>query len=193
VGINLGMLGFLTQIEKDKIAYYVNKILSNDFFIQKRSMLNVTMMHDDNVLFNEDILNDVVVSKRSSSKSIGISCYVNDSILNNYLADGIIISTPTGSTAYSFSAGGPIVDPMANVTILTPVCAHSTYARPYITTNENTVKIMPDFGTERGIIAIDGIEPCHVLTNDIILVKKSNLHSKFITFSQDKCFKKIIN
>ena len=183
VGINLGVLGFLTKINKDNIEHYIDRIVNNDYKLQKRSMLTIDVVRDKHVLFSGNALNDVVVARSVISRGIRINSYIDNILLNNYLADGIIISTPTGSTAYSFSAGGPIVDTLANVIILTPICPHSSCARSYVTTDEKNIKITLDLKlNQKGVVTVDGNENYYICKDDVVLIKKSSLFCNMIDF-----------
>ena len=186
VGINLGVLGFLTKIKKDEIESYIDRIIHNKYTLQRRTMLDISIIRDNHILFSKVALNDVVVSRESTSRGIRINSYIDDILLNNYLADGIIISTPTGSTAYSFSAGGPIVDTLAKVMILTPICPHSSSARSYVTTDEKNIKVTLDLkANQRAIVTVDGNENYNLFENDVVLIKKSSLFCTLIDFFED--------
>src|SRR5690606_9611482 len=122
---NLGRLGFLASINKDDIEHAIDSLLNKEYSIQKRTLLSVKA--DGEELFNGDsfALNDITILKRGSSAMITVSVYFNEELLNPYWADGIIIATPTGSTAYSLSCGGPIILPGSGNFVITPISSHN--------------------------------------------------------------------
>ena len=132
LGINFGNLGYLTGCEKKNVFHAIDNLLAKKFFIEKRLMLESQ---------NNLALNDICIVKSFDARLIEFDLFVNNNFLESYRADGIIISTPTGSTAYNLSAGGPIVKPDLPVFILTPICAHSLYSRPLIISCNDEVKI----------------------------------------------------
>ena len=189
VGVNLGKLGFLTQIDKDNIEYYIKKIANNDYILQKRMMLEINIIRNGKKVWTKEALNDVVISRKSISRVVRINSYIDDVLQNKYLADGLIIATPSGSTAYSLSAGGPIVDALANVIIMTPICPHSFCDRSYVTTQDKTIKIKLDLDKkQKAIVTIDGQEYQDILKDDIIIIEKSKLYTTLVTFSDVNCF-----
>lgn len=189
VGVNLGKLGFLTQIDKDNIEYYIKRIANKDYTLQKRMMLEVNIVRNGKIIVSKDALNDVVISRKSISRVVRINSYIDDVLHNKYLADGLIIATPSGSTAYSLSAGGPIVDALANVIIMTPICPHSFCDRSYVTTHDKIIKIKLDLEKkQKAIVTIDGQEYQDILKDDILIVKKSKLNTTLVTFSEVNCF-----
>ena len=121
MGINMGTLGYLTEIEVDRIEESLDQILSGHYMLEDRMMLDG--IFDDG---GENVaLNDIVLSRKGNLRIIHFNVYVNGTLLNSYDADGIVISTPTGSTAYNLSAGGPIVEPTASLIVITPICSHA--------------------------------------------------------------------
>lgn len=167
VGVNLGNLGFLSAIDKKDITDKLKTILAGDFNIEKRYLLE-TELHDKRLV----ALNDIVVSRGTITKLLKLEVYFDGKFVDNYVADGLIISTPTGSTAYSLSAGGPIVDPKLNVLIITPICAHSIYQRPIIVSGNTEIKIKSKMSGF--MVAADGQESIESENVNEILVKYSN-------------------
>jgi NAD+ kinase len=140
IGVNLGKLGFLAETSTSQIAEFINDILKNKFNIEERTVLQASAESNgvNKVLFG---LNEIVVNQSGSVKTIEIEAFYNDQPIINYLADGLIISTPTGSTGYSLSAGGPIVSPRSDVIVLVPICPHTLTARPIILPDSGVIKI----------------------------------------------------
>lgn len=140
IGVNLGTLGFLQEVEASHVEEMLERLINDDYQIERRMMLK----SGDGQL----ALNDIVVSRKGSLKILYLNIYVNDRMLSNYKADGIVISTPTGSTAYNLSAGGPIVEPSAEAILLTPICPHNLGARSIVLspTDKIRVEVLPGRG-----------------------------------------------
>ena len=129
LGINLGQLGYMAEIEKEGWKEALDSVLSGDYEIEERMMLEVRSVRTGETM---EALNDIVITRAGKLQVVGIDVYVNGQFLNRYEADGIIVSTPTGSTAYNLSAGGPIVEPQARLILMTPICAHTLNTRTII-------------------------------------------------------------
>jgi NAD+ kinase len=139
IGVNLGKLGFLAETSTAQISSFINDILKDRFVIEERAVLQANTPGDGSrTLFG---LNEIVINQSGSVKTIEIQAFYNDQQIINYLADGLIISTPTGSTGYSLSAGGPIVSPKTEVVVLAPICPHTLTARPIILPDNGVLKI----------------------------------------------------
>jgi NAD+ kinase len=142
LGINVGRLGFLAEVMIDEIYDRLEDILNNEYTILERMVIEAVIHHHEKMqTFNA--LNDVVVDRGGFSRVIRIDVYVDDDFLNTYLGDGIIIATPTGSTAYSLSALGPILIPTLNCMIINPICPHSLGVRPVVISDESKIRIVP--------------------------------------------------
>jgi len=137
VGVNIGNLGFLSYIDKNNMENELKKLLNDEFNIEERFLLKTEV--DGKELY---ALNDIVVSRGAFTKLLNLEVFFDNKFVDNYVADGIIVSTPTGSTAYSLSAGGPIVEPKLDVLVVTPICAHSLHQRPIIVSANTKVKIV---------------------------------------------------
>lgn len=196
VGVNLGRLGFLSEIEKENLKDDIEKLLSKDFDIQERMMLSAGNLCDGNAL----ALNDITFAREGSFlKILEFDVFIDDEFVDHFMADGIIISTPTGSTAYSLSAGGPIVDPCMDVITITPVCPHKMYSRTIIVPGNKkvTVKNCAQDGT-KAIIAADSEMVGKIANNEMITVTSAQekfrlirLHGfKFFSVLHDKLIKK---
>lgn len=196
VGVNLGRLGFLSEIEKENLKDDIEKLLSKDFDIQERMMLSAGNLCDGSAL----ALNDITFAREGSFlKILEFDVFIDDEFVDHFMADGIIISTPTGSTAYSLSAGGPIVDPCMDVITITPVCPHKMYSRTIIVPGNKkvTVKNCAQDGT-KAIIAADSEMVGKIANNEMITVTSAQekfrlirLHGfKFFSVLHDKLIKK---
>jgi len=185
LGINVGRVGFLAELEMDQLDEAFAKLAQNDFSIQERMMLKVTL-GDESVF----ALNDVVVSRGGYARLIGMNASVNEDLIGSFIADGLIVSTPTGSTGYSLSAGGPIICPEVECMLLTPVCAHSLQHRPVITSADQTVSIQLDSGLD-ALVSVDGQETFHLRGSQLLTVSRSARRARFIRLRPGQFFHKI--
>jgi NAD+ kinase len=154
LGINTGRLGFLANVTKEEIENAVDEVLNGQFTIDQRSLLR---LETDNHLFGElnFALNELTISKKDSSSLISISCFVNDELLNSYWADGLIIATPTGSTAYSLSCGGPIITPDSKNFIINPIASHNLTVRPVVIPDESKIRLQVNGRGNSFLVSLD--------------------------------------
>ncbi len=172
LGINAGRVGYLANIEQNELSL-VSKLTDNSYITDNRMMLSVSILENGKEIANYDALNDAVITSGFISRIIDITATVGtDSI--NYRADGIIISTPTGSTAYSMSAGGPIIDPLTENFCITPICSHSLSAKPILLGANNIIKLKA-FSKKRADIylTVDGRKVLQIKPYHEIVIKKS--------------------
>ena len=171
-GINLGTVGFLTEGEITNWQPIIDRLLADDYSMQDRMMIRGTVRTGDGKECRKRALNDIVISRAGFSRLIGLDVYVNGSFLNAYEGDGIIISTPTGSTGYNLSAGGPIVDPMARLMIITPVCPHSLTSKSIVLPSDAKVSI--EIAKKRktqdteAIVSFDGGNDFELAAGDVL-------------------------
>jgi len=173
-GINRGTLGFLTEFGPDEYMEFLSEILKGDFKTAERSGFEAVLLRDDEELNHLDFFNDAVLSKGAFSRAIRLELEIDGQYLNSYSGDGLIVATPTGSTAYSLSAGGPIVIPSTSrVFLLSPVCPHSLSMRPMVVPDASVVKarIVSDF--KNLLLTIDGQEAIHIKGGDEIIFRNS--------------------
>ena len=196
VGVNLGRLGFLSEIEKNDISKDLDKLLSGDFEIQKRMMLSASFEREE----GDCALNDIVITRENSLlKILEFDVYLDDEFVDHFMADGIIISTPTGSTAYSLSAGGPIADPSMDIMIITPICPHKMYSRTIIVPSDKKVTIINrSTDGSRAVVAADSKMTGKIASGEAVVIKAAQnkfklikLHGfKFFSALHDKLIKK---
>lgn len=153
LGINLGRLGFLTEVQVPDLYSALNKIVSEKTVIDKRMMLSAKI-NGSGLEFLA--LNDIVITKHSDAKLIRISIFLDDSFFNRFIADGVLISTPTGSTAYNLSAGGPVLLPSADVFVITPICPHSLSIRSVVLSSQSKVSIFVETDLQKYLLSFDG-------------------------------------
>jgi NAD+ kinase len=156
LGVNLGRLGFLTEITIDELFPVLERIERGEILLETRDALQVRIKRKDEVLFEDHVINDAVVSKTAISRLLEIETRVNHNFLALFKADGLIISTPTGSTAYSLAAGGPIVFPTMDSIIMTPICPHSLNQRPLVIPDTFTITVHVQNPSENSTVTLDG-------------------------------------
>ena len=154
MGINTGRLGFISSVAPDQIEQAVNDVLNNKYKTNKRTLL--TLKTSNNLFKNKNFaLNEVAVLKKDTSSMIKIEAYVDDEFLNTYWADGLIVSTPTGSTGYSLSCGGPIIAPGTNNIIITPIAQHNLNVRPIVINHNSTIKLKVEDRDQLALVSLD--------------------------------------
>ena len=188
-GINLGRVGFLAEIETDEIIDKLTKIINNNYFIEKRLMLEGVVYRNGEKIFSAEAINDIVVTKSGLSRMIKLKLLIDDILTAEYQADGIIFATSTGSTAYSLSAGGPIINPSLKVMLITPICPHSVNARPLIIDENEEIKLKVSARHNDIGLTVDGQIVYPLLPGDLITIKKSLLTADFIRFTDKNYYK----
>jgi len=183
-GVNLGGLGFLTQIGIDDLEKSLEKLYQGRYFVDERMMLDCTVKRREEEIERFTALNDVVIGKGAFARIICLATYVNNDYVITYSADGLVVSTSTGSTAYSLSAGGPILNPNINSIILTPICPHTLSARPIIIGENDQVKIELESSEEKVMVTVDGQEGFVLKPKDEVIIKKSDHKAQLITFKE---------
>ncbi|MBI5328939.1 MAG: NAD(+)/NADH kinase [Deltaproteobacteria bacterium] len=173
LGINLGNLGFLTAIKMNEIYPVLERVIKDDFETEERMMLSVRMQRSDGSVSKYTILNDVVI-KGTLARLISIEASINKEYVTTYRADGLIISTPTGSTAYSLSAGGPILYPTIHSIIVAPICPFNLTNRPVVIPDWMTVEISPRPDNDNVMLTLDGQVDIPLKRGDMIEVKRSD-------------------
>ncbi len=173
LGVNLGAFGFLTEVPVEQLFHIMEKVIKGNFATQKRILLLAKVVRDGKEVACQTLLNDVVVNKEALARIAHIHTYIDDDYLTTFKADGLIISTPTGSTAYSLSAGGPIVYPSLQTIILTPICPFTLINRPLIVPDTVTIKIKLEERDSDTFLTFDGQVGLHVTHKDTIVVHKA--------------------
>ena len=174
LGVNLGGLGFLTETSVEELPATLAKVLKGDFGISKRIMLDVSVKREGDSIFSITLLNDAVITKDALARIIDIETYVNDEYLTTYKADGLILSTPTGSTGYSLAAGGPLLYPSLPNIIVTPICPHTLTNRPIILPENVEVRAQLKSKEEKVVLTLDGQVGFPLEYNDEVTIKKSS-------------------
>lgn len=187
IGINMGTLGYLTQVAKgEAITPMLDALLQDNFRLEKRMMIQGRVIDADN---NEELvqatpgiaLNDIVLTRKDVMQVLKFKVYVNGEFLNEYTADGMIVATPTGSTAYNLSAGGPIVDPRAELILLTPICSHSINARSIVLSAQDRIQIQVSKKEEQKQTAVfDGDQVVDISASQMLEIGKSEYYTSLI-------------
>ena len=186
-GINLGNMGYLAEIDVHSIYPALDCLLKEEYGVEKRMMLTGSFTRGEQVLEQNIALNDVVISRKGATRVAHFNIYVNDEFLNAYEADGVIISTPTGSTGYSLSAGGPIVSPSASMLLVTPLAAHTLNSRSIVFSDQDKITI--EIGKRKGgeeeqaIASFDGASLIDLVTGDKIVITKSKKDTRIVKIS----------
>jgi len=188
LGVNLGYLGFLTEIEVREVYYYLEKMLNGDYYVEERMMLFARVKRGNEWVGEFYALNDFVINKSSFARLITLDTFIDDEFVAAYSADGVIVSTPTGSTAYSLSAGGPIVHPSLDVSIITPICPHSLYARPLVIPPEKVVKVIVRAINTEAMLTVDGQYGFKLENQDEVWIEKANYVTRLIRVKGRKFF-----
>ncbi len=188
LGINMGHLGFLTEAEISDVDRVLNYLLMGDFYIETRMMLKARLVRDGSVCNEMIALNDIAIAKASFARIIHLRVFINDQFVNCYPADGILVSSPTGSTAYSLSAGGPIINPSMECLLLTPICPHALNARPIVTDCQDEIRIVMADENRDVLLTIDGQKGIPVYKGDIISIGKADTQVRLVRVAKRSFF-----
>lgn len=193
LGINTGRLGFLATVQKENIEKYLTLVLAKEYTTSSRTILNLNLSPKKPNLKNLNFaLNEVTINRKDTTSMISIETYLNGEYLNSYWADGLIISTPTGSTGYSLSCGGPVVTPDAKVLIITPIAPHNLNARPLVIPENTEVRLKVSGREENYLVSLDS--RINTVSNDTILtIKKAPFKINMIEFKDESFLKTIRN
>lgn len=188
IGVNLGTLGYMAEIEPAGLEESLDRLIRGDYEQECRMMLNGKVFFQNGKEDEGWALNDIVISRKGSLQVIHFNIYVNGQFLNHYSADGMIVTTPTGSTGYNLSAGGPLVEPRAKLIMLTPICPHTLNQRSIILSPEDTIEIEIPKGREERMQTVeanfDGRHVIPLCTGERIRIVKSEKTTEFIQLNQ---------
>jgi NAD+ kinase len=173
IGVNYGGLGYLAEFRIQELFSALESILAGDYKLEKRVMLAVELRRGDQVVTQNRVLNDVVMNKSALARIIQIETYLNDQFVNSFRADGLIVSTPTGSTAYNLSAGGPIIFPTMNAVVVTPICPFTLSNRPIVVPDDSVIEVRLMTEEEDVALTLDGQVGFPVQARDRVIIRKS--------------------
>lgn len=183
LGVNMGRVGFLTEIEPSQLQESVKRLFYGEYFIEERMLLSVTVNQGPNML----CLNDAVINR--GSRLIAINAYISNDLIGRYVADGVIVSSPTGSTGYSLSAGGPVISPDVKCMVVSPICPHTLHHRPVVVSENETVRLELDSEDIPGIyLSIDGQTTVPLSGGDTVFVACAKQTGKLIRLNKPHFF-----
>lgn len=192
LGVNMGSVGYMAELEQGELQL-LSKLAEQKYTVESRMMLDVQLLHEGKCVYEDLALNDAVITKGSVARIIDLSVYGDKTLLSDFAGDGIIVCTPTGSTAYSMSAGGPIVEPTAENIIVTPICAHALHVRPLVLCQERVVTAkMGRLSRKTAYLSVDGGKAVKLLGGDTVEIRKSKATTKLVRLSS-RSFYEIMN
>ena len=192
LGVNIGTMGFMAELECSELEELA-RLANDDFIIDSRMMLDVTVTRERSIIFHEMCLNDVVITKGAVARIVHLSVECDGVQAMECGGDGIVVSTPTGSTAYSLSAGGPIVEPEAENIIITPICAHDVASRCIVASPKRVIQVSLVRNARRNaFLSVDGGKALRLNMGDVVTIKKSNLQTKLLHL-KDRSFFDVVN
>lgn len=185
LGINLGRLGFLTEVENGDLEVAIKALVDGNYTVEERGMLCVEFLDKKFLSLNEAMVG------RSTHKIVNTELYINDKFFHSYHADGLIVSTPTGSTAYSLSAGGPVLSPSLDAMVVTTVCPHSLYNRPIVIPSTSSVLMRVAKGSPKSVLMVDGEYKTEMKEGDKVKIYSSELKARFIRIKEYNFFARL--
>ena len=189
IAVNLGDMGFMAELEPGEIDG-IRQVLDGDYKIVRRIMLDVSLKRDGETIFEDFALNDIVI--KGINKIVTLELFGDDNAISSFTGDGAVIATPTGSTAYSMSAGGPIVEPDASNIIITPICPHVLTAKSFVLAPERVVRVvLGGRKVSTTVIIVDGQDLTSFKEGDELIVKVSDRQARFISLSNRSFYKKV--
>ena len=192
LGVNIGTMGFMAELESSELGE-LKRLATGDYTTDGRMMLDVTVQRDRDIIFHDICLNDAVITKGAVARIVHLAVKCDGVEAMECGGDGIIVATPTGSTAYSLSAGGPIVEPEAKNIIITPICAHDVGSRCIVASDKRVVTVnMVRNARRNAYVSVDGGKAFRLNMGDVVTIKKSNLETKLIRL-KDRSFYDVVN
>lgn len=180
LGINVGHVGFMTELEPSELGE-MEKLFTDEYSIDSRMMLQVSVIRDRRVVYENDALNDVVVAKGTAFRVVSVSILADDKEVTCFNGDGVIVATPTGSTAYGLSAGGPVIEPSAENTAVIPICAHALTAKSFVFAPERRITLAAACeGGSEVFISTDGGQSFAVRPDDRVVITRSPLRTRLV-------------
>lgn len=192
LGVNIGTMGFIAELEAGELEE-LKRLASGDYNVDSRMMLDVTVQRDRDIIFHDICLNDVVVTKNTVARIVNLSVCCDGVQAMECAGDGVIVATPTGSTAYSLSAGGPIMEPEAKSILITPICAHDMTSRSMVASNKRVIQVSLTKNARRNAyLSVDGGKSLKLNMGDVVTVKMSNMETKLIRL-KNRSFYDVVN
>ena len=193
LGVNIGTMGFMAELESGELDA-LRKLASGEYTVEERMMLHVVAEHEGEIVLVEDALNDAVITKGAVARTVQMSVACDDVEIMAFGGDGVIVCTPTGSTAYSMSAGGPIVEPTARNIIVTPICAHDMQTKTVVTAPSRTITVeIGRIGRKNAFLSVDGGRALRLSTGDKVTITQSAHTTKLMHLSDRSFFEVLKN
>lgn len=193
LGVNIGTMGFMAELESSELKE-LSRLATGEYSVEERMMLHVKAEHEGEIILEEDALNDAVITKGAVARIIQMAVSCDDVEMMSFGGDGVIICTPTGSTAYSMSAGGPIVEPTAKNIIITPICAHDMRTKTVVTSAERVISVeIGRIGRKNAFLSVDGGRAQRLNTGDKVTITKSADTTKLVHLSEKSFFEIVKN
>ena len=192
LGVNIGTMGFMAELESSELSQ-LSRLATGDYAVDNRMMLDVSVFRDRDIIFHDICLNDVVITKGAVARIVHLSVKCDGVQAMECGGDGVIVATPTGSTAYSLSAGGPIVEPEAHSILITPICAHDVASRCMVASDNRLIQVELTKNARRNaFLSVDGGKALKMNMGDVASIKKSNLVTKLVRL-KDRSFYDVVN
>jgi NAD+ kinase len=188
LGVNMGGLGFLTEVRLENLYPSLERVFANDFVLDDRLMLRTHIHRHGEMVAQGVVLNDVVISKGTLARMIELKIAIQGRFVTNLRGDGLIVSSPTGSTAYSLSAGGPIIDPAVQSLILTPICPHTLTHRPLIVPGNAVIEVTLTSKDDGAMATLDGQVGVAITQEDMVLIQASENRTRLIRFPESNYY-----
>lgn len=184
IGVNVGHVGFMSELEKGEIKL-ISNIFDKKYKIENRMMLDLVLIRDNNVIYEKTALNDVTITKQNPFHIISVDIFADNILAMSFRGDGVIVSTPTGSTAYSLAAGGPVIEPSAETLSVTPICPHNLSAKSFVFSPQRQISVRAS-GLDGSCVCVstDGDMGIKVLPQDIVIIKKSKFETNLIRIKE---------
>lgn len=188
LGVNIGNMGFMAELESSELGELA-RLAMDDYTLDERMMLHVKVVHEGQVILEDDALNDAVITKGAVARTIQLGVRCDNVEMMSFMGDGLILSTPTGSTAYSMSAGGPIVEPSAQNIIITPICAHDMMTKAMVTSAQRRITVeIGRIGRKNAFLSVDGGRAVRLNTGDTITITRSRYVTKLVRLNDRSFF-----
>jgi len=192
LGVNIGTMGFMAELESTEL-HMLSKLANDEFSIDERMMLDVTVHRDRDIIFHDICLNDIAITKGAVARIVHLAVKCDGVQAMECGGDGVVVATPTGSTAYSLSAGGPIVEPEAHSILVTPICAHDMACRGFVASDKRVITVAMTHNARRNaFLSVDGGKALRMNLGDIATIRKSQLTTKLIRL-KDRSFYDVVN
>ena len=192
LGVNIGNMGYLAEVDSTELDI-LTRLLCDDYFLERRMMLQVRVLRDGQVIFDDIALNDAVVTKSAVARTVHLSVASDEQHPIILSGDGVIVCTPTGSTAYCMSAGGPLVEPTARCIVVTPICSHDLMSKSFVLSADRTVSIRSArAGKKTAYLSLDGGRAIRLLSTDTVQIRQSAFETQFLHL-RDRSMFEIIN